>query len=158
MAADADPVRVNLANHAQVDATLAALTLLMRLRWAMGDVDAALDLARAAAEDATSIDHALSLCYCLAIGAIPVAIAAGERDLATGWIDRLAQRTTRHALDHWNIFVHGYGAALGRLGTHTIATASAMQVEMFAVAGNAEARAMVLARPEPRAGWHGPLL
>ncbi|TWB43064.1 putative ATPase [Nitrospirillum viridazoti] len=158
MAADADPVRVNLANHAQVDAKLAALTLLMRLRWAMGDVRGALDLAQAAAEDATSIDHALSLCYCLAIGAIPVAIAAGEGTLAGAWIDLLAQRTTRHALDHWNIFVHGYGAALGRLGGHTIAAASAMQVEMFAVAGNAEARAMILARPEPRAGWHGPLL
>ncbi|TWB45921.1 ATP-binding protein [Nitrospirillum pindoramense] len=157
IAADADPVRVNHANHAQVDGKVAALSLLMRLQWLMGDINGALDLARLCAEDAVGTDHALSICYGLAIGCIPVAIAAGEGALAGAWIDLLAQRTTRHALDHWHVFVQGYGAALGRPGA-IAASASAMQVEMFAVAGAAEARARVKSRPAPLAGWHGAVL
>ncbi|MBB6252071.1 ATP-binding protein [Nitrospirillum iridis] len=157
IAADADPVRVNHANHAQVDGKVAALSLLMRLQWQMGDVGGALDLARLCAEDAVGTDHALSICYGLAIGCIPVAIAAGETALAGAWIDLLAQRTTRHALDHWHAFVHGYGRVLGRPGAPP-ADISAMQEEMFAVAGCPLARARVAARPDPTAGWHGPWL
>ncbi|MEE3623538.1 winged helix-turn-helix domain-containing protein [Nitrospirillum sp. BR 11752] len=157
IAADADPVRVNHANHAQVDGKVAALSLLMRLQWLMGDINGAMDLARLCAEDAVGTDHALSICYGLAIGCIPVAIAAGEGTVAGAWIDLLAQRTTRHALDHWHVFVQGYGAALGRPGT-IAAGASAMQLEMFAVAGAAEARSRVMVRPAPLAGWHGAVL
>ncbi|WP_044559817.1 winged helix-turn-helix domain-containing protein [Azospirillum sp. B4] len=157
IAADADPVRVNHANHAQVDGKVAALSLLMRLQWQLGDRDGALELARLCAEDAVGTDHALSICYGLAIGCIPVAIAAGETDLAGAWIDLLAQRTTRHALDHWHAFVHGYGHAIGRPVSPPV-NPSAMQVEMFAVAGCPLAKGTVAARPEPTAGWHGPLL
>jgi hypothetical protein len=90
-------------------------------------------LALECAEDAERIDHALSVCYGLAIGCIPIAIAAGERDTAASWIAALKRRTTRHALRHWHGFVEGYGQALDP-ALPDPRSVSGMQAEMFAVA------------------------
>lgn len=133
LAGDAAPERATHANHAQVDGKIAAMSLLMRLRWTAGALDEALALARACREDIDDVDHALSACYGLAIGCIPVAIAAGEKALAGAWIDALARHAGRSGLDHWAAFVPGYGAAIGR----TVASphgGSRMQEEMFAIA------------------------
>jgi predicted ATPase/DNA-binding winged helix-turn-helix (wHTH) protein len=133
MAGDAAPERANHANHAQVDGKIAVLSLLMRLHWAEGDLTTAMALARDCAEDAERIDHALSVCYGLAVGCIPVAIAAGQRELAAEWITALTRRTTRHGLDHWHSFVAGYGQALdpAARAPHRV---SGMQAKMYAVA------------------------
>ncbi|MDE1150707.1 MAG: winged helix-turn-helix domain-containing protein [Azospirillaceae bacterium] len=155
MAADADPTRATNANYAQVDGRIAMLSMLMRLRWMMGDVPAALDLARECADEVMRIDHTLSVCYGLAIGCIPVAIAAGAPDLALAWIGVLDQRARHHALDHWRAFADGYAAGLGG-GGGVPAIASPMQLEMFAVAGSATARTML--RERAYQGWCAPLL
>ena len=133
MAGDAAPERANHANHAQVDGKIAVLSLLMRLHWAEGDLTTAMALARDCAQDAERIDHALSVCYGLAVGCIPVAIAAEQRELAAEWITALARRTTRHGLDHWHSFVAGYGQALDP-ATRAPDRVSEMQAEMYAVA------------------------
>lgn len=135
MVADAGRERANHANYAQVDGKIAAMALLMRLHWlrADADLDTAMTLARACAEDAAGMNHALSACYGLAIGCIPVAIAAGETVQALAWIDALASHTRRHGLDHWHVFVVGFGNALGRADPMP-AEVSPMQAEMFAVA------------------------
>lgn len=146
MAGDAAPERANHANHAQVDGKIAVMSLLMRLHWVRGDLASALAIARDCAEDAVRIDHALSLCYGLAIGCIPVAIAAGEPALAEAWIAALRARTERHGLDHWHRFVLGYSRAL--VGDETpVEGISAMQAEMFAVAHDAHARCRGGAKP-----------
>ncbi|MBB5709814.1 ATP-binding protein [Sphingomonas xinjiangensis] len=138
MAGDAAPERANHANHAQVDGKIAVMSLLMRLHWMRGDLEGALAIANACAEDAARIDHALSVCYGLAVGCIPVAIAAGEPMLAATWIDALAERTERHGLDHWGAFVPGYSRALGKEAPLP-GWISGMQAEMFAVALNPQA-------------------
>lgn len=139
MSGDAAPERANHANHAQVDGRIAVMSLLMRLHWLRGDLPGALAMARECAEDAARIDHALSLCYGLAIGCIPVAIATGEAALARDWIAALRERTQRHSLDHWDRFVTGYSQALDS-GTALATGISGMQAEMFAVACDAQAR------------------
>ena len=133
MAGDAAPERANHANHAQVDGRIAVLSLLMRLHWAEGDLTTAMALARDCAQDAERIDHALSVCYGLAVGCIPVAIAAQQHTLAAEWIAALARRTTRHGLDHWHSFVAGYGQALDP-ATRAPDRVSGMQAHMYAVA------------------------
>jgi predicted ATPase len=138
LAGDAAPERAKHANHALVDGKIAALSLLARLTWQNGDLDAALSIAREIAIDIDLVDHALSTCYGLAIGAIPVAIAAGDAILAQVWLARLRDVTNRFDLDHWGLFAQGYGAALhGDLVTPT--GASPMQNEMFRVAANSHA-------------------
>ncbi|UYY59970.1 ATP-binding protein [Sphingomonas sp. S2-65] len=146
MAGDAVPERANHANHAQIDGKIAVMSLLMRLYWMRGDLDGALAIARECAQDAARIDHALSVCYGLAVGCIPVAIAAGEPVLAAAWIDALADRTERHGLDHWGAFVSGYARALGK-DAPLPAWISGMQAEMFAVA--LDPKAAVPWRREP---------
>lgn len=138
IAGDAAPERANHANHAQVDGKIAVMSLLMRLLWMRGDLPGALAIARGCAQDAICIDHALSVCYGLAIGCIPVAIAAGEPALAHEWITALRARTERHGLDHWHRFVLGYSQALEG-GGEAVEGASAMQVEMFAAASDPQA-------------------
>lgn len=138
MAGDAVPERANHANHAQVDGKIAVMSLAMRLSWMRGDMAGALALARDCAEDIERIDHALSACYGLAIGCIPVAIAAGEGDLARRWVTALAGRTRRHGLDHWDAFVSGYGTVLG-MAVPPAGSVSGMQAEMFAVAADPHA-------------------
>jgi predicted ATPase len=127
MRLDAVPERETHANHAQVDGEIAALSLLMRLQWLLGDLPAALELARTCAAAAAELDHALSLSYGLAIGCIPVALAAGEAEFAEELLQTLHTTTSRHGLRHWRTFVDGYR------GLPT-PEASAMQREMFAVA------------------------
>lgn len=107
----------------------------MRLEWLRegGDRAGAMALARDCARDAMEIDHALSACYGLAVGCIPVAIASGEIDLARQWIAALARQTARHGLDHWHIFVSGYGKAL-ESGDICQGDMSHMQADIFAVA------------------------
>jgi predicted ATPase/DNA-binding winged helix-turn-helix (wHTH) protein len=139
IAGDAAPERANHANHAQVDGKIAVMSLLMRLHWVRGDLAGALAIARDCADDSVRIDHALSLCYGLAIGCIPVAIAAGEPALAEAWTAALRARTERHGLEHWGRFVLGYSRAL--VGDDTpVEGISVMQAEMFAVARDAHAQ------------------
>ena len=145
-------VRVSHANHAQVDNRVAAASLHMRLAWLLGDTGGAMDLAHSCADYAISTDHALSVCYGLSIGCIPVAIAAGQRQQALEWLDTLGRQTTRYTLDYWHAFTIGYGAALGRPASIPD-TVSPMQLEMFAVAGVPEARDRLMAQTGAPAGW-----
>jgi predicted ATPase/DNA-binding winged helix-turn-helix (wHTH) protein len=139
IAGDEAPERANHANHAQVDGKIAVMSLLMRLHWMRGDLPGALAIARECALDAAQIDHALSICYGLSVGCIPVAIAAGEDALAATWIEALDDRTRRYGLDHWQAFVLGYSRALGQQVTMP-AWVSGMQADMFAVAVDPQAR------------------
>ncbi|WP_206243734.1 ATP-binding protein [Novosphingobium terrae] len=135
LAGDAAPERANHANHALVDGKIAALSLLARIRWQQGEIAEALALVREIAMDIDLVDHALSTCYGLAIGCIPIAMAAGDSMLAEVWIARLRSVTNRFDLDHWGRFALGYDAALKGTGALPAET-SAMQSEMFRVAAD----------------------
>lgn len=131
--ADVGPLRINHANHARIDGRVAATSLMVRLQWHLGQIGDAMALARRCADEAVGTDHALSICYGLALGCIPVAIAAGRHDLARHWIDVLDQRSTRHALEYWRIYAAGFAAALGA-DVAVPESACFMQREMFAAA------------------------
>ncbi|WP_256703158.1 ATP-binding protein [Burkholderia ubonensis] len=134
IARDEDPIRADHANHAQVDGRIASMSLHMRVLWLQGLADEALALARECAELALSVDHDLSICYGLAIGAIPVATWSGELGMARALTDRLRERTKRRGLTHWDKWAEGFDAVLeGR--PVAPAGASPMQLEVFASAG-----------------------
>jgi predicted ATPase/DNA-binding winged helix-turn-helix (wHTH) protein len=131
--ADKAPVRIDHANHAQVDGKIAVMSLLMRIKWLTGTPKDALQMATICAADAFDLGHTLSICYGLGVGCIPVAIANKEYDLARQWIKALRARTTAKGLDHWGHFADGYEAALeGRRDIPL--NSSTMQREMFMVA------------------------
>ncbi|MGA9658544.1 MAG: winged helix-turn-helix domain-containing protein [Asticcacaulis sp.] len=146
MARDNQPVRANHANHAQVDGMAAALALLSRLKYSLGHAQEAMEIARMCATCALEIDHALSICYGLSIGVIPIAIACGEKELARQWIEDVRREADRHGLRHWGVFADGYGLAVDGVG-HVPEMSSVMQREMFLVAGVSAEKAGVKSAP-----------
>lgn len=136
MARDEDPVRATHANHAQVDAHIAAMSVLMRILWLQGETGAAMALARDCAAQALAIDHDLTVCYGLAIGSIAVATWEGDLAPAREWTARLRERTRRRGLAHWDKWGDGFEAVHEGRPVST-AGATAMQLEVFARAGDA---------------------
>jgi predicted ATPase/DNA-binding winged helix-turn-helix (wHTH) protein len=132
ISSDANPVRANHTNHAQVDGKIAMQSLLMRNLWLKGEAAAALDLANSCASDALSLDHDLSICYGLAIGAIPVAIWTGELGAARSLLAHLLARTQSKGLAHWGMWARGFASALGDGGAVSGVGTTQMQLELFA--------------------------
>ena len=92
----------------QYDERVAAATVLARIRWLEGFPDQALALAREGVARALAIEHPISLCYCLAVGACPVAFWTGERETAAAYVALLAERAARHALAQWQSWGRHY--------------------------------------------------
>ncbi|MCX2863576.1 winged helix-turn-helix domain-containing protein [Paucibacter sp. PLA-PC-4] len=88
--------------------SVAALTVLARTMWLKGLPEQALRHAENAVQEALSIDHALSLCYAIAIGAAPVAFWCGNLPKAREWVELLSQRSKERSLHFWQAFGDGY--------------------------------------------------
>ncbi|MEH0199235.1 winged helix-turn-helix domain-containing protein [Caulobacter sp. CCNWLY153] len=152
------PVVANQANHAQVNDTVAAQALKMRILWLRGESAQALRLAQETAEAALATDHDLTICYGLAVGAVPVALWTGRADLARHWADRLLERARGRGVRFWELWGQGYLAALDP-SVRVPADAFPMQVECFAAADAGLVDEAMLARldQEPST-WAGPEL
>jgi predicted ATPase/DNA-binding winged helix-turn-helix (wHTH) protein len=158
LSGDATPTRVNHANHAQVDGGVAAHALLMRILWLQGFPDQALALAESTARFALETDHDLTICYGLAIGAIPVALWTGRDALARDWIEALLQRAKGHAVGYWEIWGQGFQAALSPSG-RAPSRRFAMQAEVFATASPSLVDPAVFARLDEQPSlWCAPEL
>jgi len=125
------PVVANQANHAQVNDAIAAQALKMRILWLRGASGAALRLAESTAEAALATDHDLTICYGLAVGAVPVALWTDRADLARAWVERLLERARGRGVRFWELWGQGYLAALDP-AVRAPADAFPMQAECFA--------------------------
>lgn len=90
------------------DPRVAALTVMARTLWLKGLPDQALAHAEEAVKEALDIDHALSLCYAIAIGAAPVAFWCGDMAKAGRWTALLKRRADEQSLHFWQAFGDGY--------------------------------------------------
>jgi predicted ATPase/DNA-binding winged helix-turn-helix (wHTH) protein len=85
---------------------VAAPVLLAWMLWLEGFPDQAVRAAENSVEEARAADHALSLCYALALAACPIALLVGDLATAESYLSMLLDQSTRHSLPLW--------AALGR--------------------------------------------
>jgi predicted ATPase len=85
----------------QIDLLVAARVFLARVLWLQGFPDQAMRAAERSIEDARAADHAVSLCFTLALGACPIALLAGDLAAAGLYVGMLLDHSTRHALTHW---------------------------------------------------------
>jgi predicted ATPase len=70
-----------------------------------------------AVDQAKATDHARSLCYALGLAACPIALWAGDLDLAQRYIDLLGEQATKHLLGRWHVVGHCFrGILAGRHG------------------------------------------
>jgi tetratricopeptide (TPR) repeat protein len=88
----------------QIDPRVAARVVLARVLWLQGFPDQAVHAAENSIEDARAANHALSLCFALALGACPIALLVGDLATAERYIGILLDHSTRHALPHWRAF------------------------------------------------------
>jgi predicted ATPase/DNA-binding winged helix-turn-helix (wHTH) protein len=96
----------------QFDQRVAAHTVLARTLWVHGLPEQAMEHARAAVNDGLRLGHSLSLCYALAMGAVPVAIWSGHIEEARRFNSLLLRHSTEHSLHFWRNFGVYYPMAL----------------------------------------------
>lgn len=159
-------------NHAagigwfQFDQRVAALSVSARIQWLQGRPDTALASAAEAVREAVAIDHALSLCYAIAIGAAPVAFWSGDLTLARVWTALLRQSAEARSLHFWRAFADSYEKLMdiedGRLAPDGAGTQPAMDTmlrETLCTVQPALADDFVLARARRgESGWCNPEL
>jgi predicted ATPase len=96
----------------QIDQRLGARSFQARILWVQGYPDQAVQAAKTLVENARAAGHANSLCHSLAIGACPVALWAGDLDLAEQYTDILCDSSTHHGLSLWRAFGKAYQGVL----------------------------------------------
>jgi predicted ATPase/DNA-binding winged helix-turn-helix (wHTH) protein len=134
MVDSANAVRAGHANAAQMDGRIAAWTVKMRLLWLQGRSVEALGLARNAVEESLAVGHDLSICFCLTMGALPVALWCGDRSFGLELLDILRSRTRKNGLRFWDTWADGFDAIVH--GTSFDAReATVYQMEIFATCG-----------------------
>lgn len=90
-----------------VDPDVAAKAMLSRTLWIQGEAAQALKTARDAVSHAESVEHAVSLCAAL-YGACPVALWAGEIELAGTWVQLMMKESRRRGLVGWLRYAEWY--------------------------------------------------
>jgi predicted ATPase/DNA-binding winged helix-turn-helix (wHTH) protein len=115
-------------NTVGVDPLVAVQTNLMRTLWIQGNTAQALDLANEAVERGTAAKQAVSTCVAL-YGACPVALWAGEIELASRWIRLMHDEAQRGGLVGWLRYASWYRQGLG---LHTAADPEAHVREVSA--------------------------
>lgn len=98
-------------NTVGVDPLVAVQTNLMRTLWIQGSTSQALDLANEAVGRGTAAKQAVSTCVAL-YGACPVALWAGEIELAGRWIRLMRDEAQRGGLVGWLRYAHWYSQGL----------------------------------------------
>ncbi len=96
----------------QIDLLVSARVILARVLWLQGFPDQAMRAAASSIDDARAADHAVSLCYALALGACPIALAVGDLATAEHYVGLLLDHSTRHALTHLRAFSAYHQGAL----------------------------------------------
>ncbi|RJG08205.1 ATP-binding protein [Massilia cavernae] len=92
----------------QYDQCVAAATILARISWLRGLPDQALRLAKEAVDRALAIDHPISLCYALAVGACPIAYWVGDKASSATFLALLTDRATRCSFPQWQSWADHY--------------------------------------------------
>jgi predicted ATPase len=85
---------------------------LARILWLQGFPDQAVRTAESSIEDARTIDHAISVCFALAMAACPVAIWVGDLAAAERYLRMLLDHSTRHGLATWQRWGRSFEGAL----------------------------------------------
>jgi predicted ATPase/DNA-binding winged helix-turn-helix (wHTH) protein len=146
------------------DQRISSWTMLSRTLWQLGFPEQARDCAQEGLALARSIDHALSLCFVLAHGVIPIALWRGEQAVAEDMTQLLLSRSQEHGFFIWHGYGRAYHAALNPDSKHTLSgparpAIGALLLETLATLDETLADDETLARAtNGRAGWSTPEL
>ena len=105
------PVRPDIIRF-RSDQRVQARVSLARILWLQGFPDQAIRTAQSSIEDARTIDHAISVCFALAMAACPVAFWLGDLAAAERYLGMLLDHSTRHGLATWQRWGRSFEGAL----------------------------------------------
>lgn len=106
----------------QSDHRTASQTHLARILWLQGEVAQAMEAIEQAHLYAQDTGHALPVAYALAYACCPVALWAGDLQLARRYIAMLQECTSRHSLAFWEGWPRMYAGALEVLSGSALPT------------------------------------
>jgi predicted ATPase/DNA-binding winged helix-turn-helix (wHTH) protein len=104
--------RRSLVIRFQLDLRVMARIFLARLLWLQGFPDQAMHAAESSIEDARAANHALSMCYALALAACPIALLVGDLAATEHYARMLLDHSSRHSLARWRAFGSSHQGAL----------------------------------------------
>jgi predicted ATPase len=96
----------------QVDQRMAARVFHAWILWLQGFPDQAMRTAESSIDDARATNHALTLCFALALAACPIALLVGDLAAAEHYTGTLLDHLKRHALAGWRALGPGYQGVL----------------------------------------------
>jgi len=108
----AAPESISHIGRYQIDLGVMARVFLARILWLEGFQEQALRAAEVGIAEATTIKHATSLCYALALGACPIALLVGDLALAERYINALLNSSNKRALARWHSFGRSFRGLL----------------------------------------------
>jgi predicted ATPase len=91
----------------QTDQRVTARAFLGRILWLRGFPEQAMRATASGVEEARATNHAISLCYALAVSACPIALLAGDLEAGEHYVRMLLEHSTRHVLTLW----HAWGVS-----------------------------------------------
>jgi tetratricopeptide (TPR) repeat protein len=106
------PEKISNIGRYQIDLLVMARVFLARIAWLQGFPDRAMRTAETSVTDAVAIEHAASVCYALALAACPVALLAGDLDVAERYIGQLLDASSTRALARWHSFGRAFQGLL----------------------------------------------
>jgi len=96
--------RASRGSSFQFDQRVAVHVVMARALWLLGCPDQAMAHARQAVDRASEVGHALSICYALASGAIPIALRNGDHATALRYAQWLVDEAQERSLEYWRHF------------------------------------------------------
>jgi predicted ATPase/DNA-binding winged helix-turn-helix (wHTH) protein len=98
--------------RSSVSAGVTARVFLAWVLWLQGFPDQAVRTAESSIEDARATNHALTLCFALALAACPIALLVGDLAAAEHYMGTLLDHSSRYALARWRAVGRGYQGVL----------------------------------------------
>jgi predicted ATPase/DNA-binding winged helix-turn-helix (wHTH) protein len=96
----------------QYDQRISMRITLARALWFTGSFERALLETKSLIEEASALEHRLTLCVALADAACPLTLMAGDLASAERYIGLLAEKTERQFLDVWKAYAECYAGEL----------------------------------------------
>jgi predicted ATPase len=96
----------------QIDQVVFARVYLSRILWLQGFPEQALHMAQTGVEKARAANHAMSLCYALALSGCLITLLVGDLAGAERYVDMLLDYSKKYALPRWRAYGRSYYGVL----------------------------------------------
>lgn len=107
-------IRGTLTSGANFGQKTLSLMIMAKTAYLRGEIKNSLELLEELTSGAIKVDHAISVCLALSVGACPIYFGLGDYERGRYFLEILRDISTRNSLDRWREWADGFDYALGR--------------------------------------------